>query len=112
MASNRLWVGGFDRYIEKSELTEVFQEYGPVTDVWVACDPPGYAFVEFETDEQAQAALSAMDQTVCLGCKITVQTSKKSGYQGKLEWDQHMKDKASGNRFLFYYFLIISFSDF
>lgn len=98
MASNRLWVGGFDRYLEKSELSEVFQEYGPVTDVWVACDPPGYAFVEFETDDQAKAALTAMDQSTCLGCKITVQTSKKSGYPGKLEWEKHMKDKANGNR--------------
>ena len=98
MASNRLWVGGFDRFIEKTELSDEFKQFGTITDVWVAFDPPGYAFIEFETDEQAQAAMVAMNQTMCLGCKITVQTSKKSGYQGKLEWDQVMKDKVKGSR--------------
>ena len=98
MASNRLWVGGFDRPIEKAELCEVFSEFGPITDVWLAFNPPGYAFIEFENDEQAQKAMVAMNQTICLGCKITVQTSKKSGYQGKLEWDQEMKDKVKGSR--------------
>ena len=98
MASNRLWVGGFDRFIEKTELQEAFRDFGTIVDVWVACDPPGYAFIEFETDEQAKAALTTMNQTICLGCKITVQTSKKSGYQGKLDWDKVNKEKCKGSR--------------
>lgn len=98
MSATRLWVGGFTRRVEKEEVTAEFQEYGKIVDIWIAFDPPGYCFVEFETEAEAQAAIDGKHQQMCLGCKVQVQKSKKSGFLGKLEWEQSTKDKNKGNR--------------
>ena len=70
--SPRLFVGGLpeDRAVEKWELEAVFAPYGEVKDVWVARDPPGYAFVEFEKVECAEEASQALDQSKAFGTTI------------------------------------------
>lgn len=70
--SPRLFVGGLygDKVVEKWELEQVFAPYGDVRDVWVAKDPPGYAFVEMETVESAREAMAALNNTEALGVTI------------------------------------------
>lgn len=70
--SPRLFVGGLygDKVVEKWELEGVFAPYGDVKDVWVAKDPPGYAFVEMETVESAREAMAALNNTEALGVTI------------------------------------------
>ena len=70
--SPRLFVGGLpeDRAPEKWEMEAVFAPYGEVKDVWVARDPPGYAFVEFENAENATNAITALNDTEAFGVSI------------------------------------------
>ena len=70
--SPRLFVGGLygDKVVEKWELEQVFAPYGDVKDIWVAKDPPGYAFVEMETVESAREAMEALNNTEALGVTI------------------------------------------
>ena len=70
--SSRLFVGGLpeDSVVEKWEVEAVFAPYGEVKDVWIAREPPGYAFVEFEKVESAIEALDALNQTEALGTTI------------------------------------------
>ena len=70
--SPRLFVGGLygDKVVEKWELEQVFAPYGDVTDIWVAQDPPGYAFVEMESVDCAREAMAALNNTEALGVTI------------------------------------------
>ncbi|KAJ8874848.1 hypothetical protein PR048_022737 [Dryococelus australis] len=45
----------------KQELEEAFSYYGPLRNVWVARNPPGFAFVEFEDARDAEDAVRGLD---------------------------------------------------
>ena len=45
----------------KQELEEAFSYYGPLRNVWVARNPPGFAFVEFEDVRDAEDAVRGLD---------------------------------------------------
>jgi len=61
--SPRLFIGGLKGPVDKDELTSAFTEFGNIVDVWVAYDPPGFAFVEYDNMESAKAAKEAMHLT-------------------------------------------------
>jgi arginine/serine-rich splicing factor 7 len=45
----------------KQELEEAFSYYGSLRNVWVARNPPGFAFVEFEEPRDAEDAVRGLD---------------------------------------------------
>mmetsp|Transcript_87452 Transcript_87452/g.167682 ORF Transcript_87452/g.167682 Transcript_87452/m.167682 type:complete len:138 (-) Transcript_87452:111-524(-) len=77
----RLWIGNLDKSkpVDKSDLEDVFGKFGNVVDVWVARQPPGFAFVTFDDDRDAKDALEDMDGATFQGEKIRVQVSKSDG---------------------------------
>ena len=79
MASPRLFIGGLKRNVEKEEMIEEFKEFGEIVDLWIAYDPPGFAFIEFSTMECAKAALECKHKTVCFDVEIRVEYTKKKG---------------------------------
>ncbi len=42
------------------ELDDAFSKYGPVRHVWIARNPPGFAYVEFEDARDAEDAVKRM----------------------------------------------------
>lgn len=82
----RLFVGGLKRMVEKWELEAVFSPYGEVKDVWIAKDPPGYAFVEMVTGDAAQCAMAALHKTPALDSIIRIEKTRPKG------------EKKDGNR--------------
>uniref|UniRef100_A0A2I2Y4K7 RRM domain-containing protein n=1 Tax=Gorilla gorilla gorilla TaxID=9595 RepID=A0A2I2Y4K7_GORGO len=56
----------------KTELERAFGYYGPLQSVWVARNPSGFAFVEFEDPRDAADALNG--RTLC-GCRVRVELS-------------------------------------
>ena len=56
----RLFIGGLKGPVDKEELTQAFTEFGNIVDVWVAYDPPGFAFVEYDNMDSAKAAKEQM----------------------------------------------------
>nr|CAD7196150.1 unnamed protein product [Timema douglasi] len=73
----KLYVGDLDRggrssgsAASKQELEEAFSYYGPLRNVWVARNPPGFAFVEFEDPRDAEDAVRGLDaQSVAVACE-------------------------------------------
>lgn len=59
----KVYVGEIGHGAAKQELEDVFSEYGPLKNVWVARNPPGFAFVEFEDHRDARDAVDALDGT-------------------------------------------------
>ncbi|EOD36211.1 hypothetical protein EMIHUDRAFT_362686 [Emiliania huxleyi CCMP1516] len=50
----RVYLGNLDPSISKEEITDEVGRFGKLVDVWVARNPPGFAFITFEDDRDAQ----------------------------------------------------------
>lgn len=85
---NQLFVGNLAFSTTKEDLEAAFSEFGQVTEVKIPIDRDtgrvrGFAFVTFETQEQAEAALKK-DGTDLNGrpIRVNVAQEKKSGTGG------------------------------
>lgn len=61
--SCKVYVGNLGNNASKHELESAFSKYGPLRNVWVARNPPGFAFVEFEDPRDAEDAVRGLDGT-------------------------------------------------
>uniref|UniRef100_A0A8B9NDL4 RRM domain-containing protein n=1 Tax=Accipiter nisus TaxID=211598 RepID=A0A8B9NDL4_9AVES len=52
----KVYVGNLGTGAGKGELERAFSYYGPLRTVWIARNPPGFAFVEFEDPRDAEDA--------------------------------------------------------
>ena len=57
----KVYVGDLPSGASRQEVEEAFLEYGSLTNVWVARNPPGFAFVEFEDHRDARDAVKELD---------------------------------------------------
>lgn len=60
----KVYVGDLGNNASKPELEDAFSYYGPLRNVWVARNPPGFAFVEFEDPRDAEDAVSINKYTL------------------------------------------------
>jgi RNA recognition motif-containing protein len=56
----RVYLGNLDPRISKEEITDEVSRFGKLTDVWVARNPPGFAFVTFEDERDAHDMMDAL----------------------------------------------------
>lgn len=56
----KVYVGDLGNNASKQELEDAFGYYGPLRNVWVARNPPGFAFVEFEDPRDAEDAIRGL----------------------------------------------------
>lgn len=72
---NKVYVGDLGNNASKGELEDAFSYYGRLRSVWVARNPPGFAFIEFEDPRDAEDAVRGLDgRTVC-GRRVRVELS-------------------------------------
>ncbi|XP_067441935.1 uncharacterized protein [Thunnus thynnus] len=57
----KVYVGNLGTGAGKGELERAFGYYGPLRTVWIARNPPGFAFVEFEDPRDADDAVRGLD---------------------------------------------------
>ncbi|KTG41877.1 hypothetical protein cypCar_00007104 [Cyprinus carpio] len=80
----KVYVGDLGNGAAKGELERAFSYYGPLRSVWVARNPPGFAFVEYEDARDAEDAVKGMDGKVLCGARVRVEMSngmsRKSRY--------------------------------
>eukprot|EP00803_Ostreobium_quekettii_P003923 evm.model.scf_1664.1 EVM.evm.TU.scf_1664.1 scf_1664:20631-24326(-) len=57
----RVYVGNLPVGILESELEEEFARFGPLKSLWVARKPPGFAFIEYSDERDADDAVRRMD---------------------------------------------------
>ncbi|MCB9794308.1 MAG: RNA-binding protein [Alphaproteobacteria bacterium] len=85
---NRLFVGGLAWATKDEGLREAFESFGTVVDAKVITDREtgrsrGFGFVSFENDEEAAAAVEAMDGQELDGRRIRVnEAQERSGGGG------------------------------
>lgn len=56
----RVYLGNLDPRISKEEITDEVSRFGKLTDVWVARNPPGFAFVTFEDERDARDMMDGL----------------------------------------------------
>uniref|UniRef100_A0A3B4A5P7 Serine/arginine-rich splicing factor 3 n=1 Tax=Periophthalmus magnuspinnatus TaxID=409849 RepID=A0A3B4A5P7_9GOBI len=71
----KVYVGNLGNNGNKTELERAFGYYGPLRSVWVARNPPGFAFVEFEDPRDASDAVRELDGRTMCGCRVRVELS-------------------------------------
>ncbi|XP_014228376.1 RNA-binding protein 1 [Trichogramma pretiosum] len=80
--SCKVYVGNLGSSASKHEIESSFSKYGPLRNVWVARNPPGFAFVEFEDPRDAEDAVRGMDGTRCCGTRVRVEMSTGRSRRG------------------------------
>ena len=81
MNNAKLYVGNLPYSITSDRLREVFSQFGQVVDAVVISDKfsgrsKGFGFVTFGNDDEAKAAVTAMDQKDLEGRSITVNVAR------------------------------------
>ncbi|XP_067009783.1 RNA-binding protein Rsf1 isoform X2 [Anabrus simplex] len=72
----RVYVGGLSDSVKKEDLESQFEKYGKLNSVWVAFNPPGFAFIEFANEDDAETACDDMNGSEVLGSKLRVELSR------------------------------------
>ncbi len=78
----RLFVGSLPYTVDDDELTTLFSEFGKVASAKVILDrdhnnrSKGFGFVEFESDDDAKAAIKALDGKDINGRSIVVNEAR------------------------------------
>src|SRR5579885_2273590 len=83
MANTRLYVGGISNEVTREHLEDLFGKYGKTEHVWVAFNPPGFAFVNFETEADASSACDALNGEEFMDCKLRVEVSRPKAPGGR-----------------------------
>ncbi|XP_017886115.1 RNA-binding protein 1-like isoform X1 [Ceratina calcarata] len=78
----KVYVGNLGNSASKHEIESAFSKYGPLRNVWVARNPPGFAFVEFEDPRDAEDAVRGLDGTRCCGTRVRVEMSSGRSRRG------------------------------
>lgn len=75
----KLYIGNLDKHADKRDLENEFTKFGKIREVWVARHPPGFAFVTFDDDKDAEDAVRELDDRNICGSRIKVEWAKSSG---------------------------------
>lgn len=59
----KVYIGDLPKDAEEKELERSFSYYGRLKSVWVARNPAGFAFVEYEDSRDAEDAVRELDGT-------------------------------------------------
>jgi RNA recognition motif-containing protein len=78
---NKLFVGGIPWAAKDQDLHDLFANHGEVQSANIVMDKftgksRGFGFVEMATDEQAQAAIDALDGSDFMGRNIAVNVAR------------------------------------
>jgi len=86
--SCKVYIGNLGNNASKHEIETSFTKYGPLKNIWIARNPPGFAFAEFEDPRDAEDAVRGLDGTKMDGSRIRVEMSsgrtrqRNSSYRG------------------------------
>jgi splicing factor, arginine/serine-rich 7 len=96
----KVYVGDLGNNASKQELEDAFGYYGPLRNVWVARNPPGFAFVEFEDARDAEDSVRGLDgRTVCgRRCRVELSTGKTARGRGRSSERERDRSSRDGGR--------------
>jgi len=89
--AGKIYVGDLPRHADEREIEDAFRKFGAVQNIWIARNPPGFAFVEYDDPRDADDAVRRMDGSHLCGQRIRVEHST-----GKSRPKPWMRDGGGG----------------
>jgi hypothetical protein len=68
-------------FLAVRDIEDEFRRYGKILDIWIARNPPGFAFIDYENPRDAQDAVKGEDDRVFLSTRIKVEISRRGRKQ-------------------------------
>ncbi|XP_014247551.1 serine/arginine-rich splicing factor 7-like isoform X2 [Cimex lectularius] len=92
----KIYIGDLGSSANKQDLEDAFAYYGPIRSVWIARNPPGFAFVEFEDARDAEDAVRGLDGRNVCGRRVRVEMSNGARRRGAMRRGRpfHPEDKC------------------
>ncbi|XP_025108317.1 RNA-binding protein Rsf1-like isoform X2 [Pomacea canaliculata] len=72
----RIFVGNLSSDTTHDNLAELFRSHGPIVDIWLASNPPGFGFVVFRNADDAAQAVLDKNNSLHKGKVIKVQHAR------------------------------------
>ncbi|RWS23846.1 RNA-binding-like protein 3 [Leptotrombidium deliense] len=102
----KVYIGNLSDNCSKIDVETSFSKYGPLKNVWVARNPPGFAFVEFEDTRDAEDAVRGLDGTRIGGSRVRVEMShgrtrnrgQHNSSHGRSRYSDRDRDGPGGGR--------------
>ncbi|MEL4897032.1 RNA recognition motif domain-containing protein [Crocosphaera sp. Alani8] len=93
-----IYVGNLSYEVTKEDLNEVFTEYGQVKRVHIPVDREtgrirGFAFVEMNSDEQEEVAISSLDDAEWMGRTLKVNKAREREPRGSFNGGGKGRDR-------------------
>ena len=100
MAKN-LFVAGLDYSVTDDQLQELFSQFGTVASAKVIIDrdmnrSKGFGFVEMGSNEEAMAAISALNETDFQGRTLLVKEARPKGEQTNNRYSNNSNSRGGG----------------
>ena len=86
----KVYIGNLSEGASKNDVEYAFAKYGPLRNVWVARNPPGFAFVEYDDHRDAEDAVRGLDGTKIAGARVRVEMSHGRSRRGGFHGDRGM----------------------
>lgn len=95
MEKNKIFIGNLSYDTTIEALVELFSKYGTVTDSYKP-QGKGFAFITFETEEEAQAAIEAMNDQDIDGRNVTVNIARPREDKPRNNYGQNRYNDRGG----------------
>merc|ERR1711865_121974 len=86
----KVYVGNLTNSIDERDMQDCFGKFGSIRNVWIARNPPGFAFVTFEDPKDAEDCVKDMD-----GQELDRERLTDAGQRCRVEVS-HGRSKGSG----------------
>jgi len=80
---NRVHLSDLPVGVSKHEIEKLFRAYGQLNEIWVASNPPCFAFINFHHRSDGERAIKELDGTVLAGSRIGLSWARPRHYGGR-----------------------------
>jgi len=82
-AGYRLHVSPLNPRTKRKDIEKIFLKFGTINEVWMATNPPCFAFVNYKHREDAEEAIRAMDGKSIDGSRVGISYARKRTIGGR-----------------------------
>ncbi|KAL8602785.1 hypothetical protein ACOMHN_055168 [Nucella lapillus] len=86
----RIYVGNLPPDTGHDDIARTFLTFGPIVDIWLASDPPGFGFVVFKNAGDAETAVLGRNYTIDVIVRVWLQIPFSDKTWAQLRWTGHV----------------------
>jgi len=94
----RIHISDLNASVTRKEVEKLFSKFGPINEVWVATNPPCFAFVNFKHRSDAEQAIRELDGKVIAGSRVGMSFARKRNYGGRRPFPSGSRSPYGGGR--------------